>query len=85
MTDDPLLLTVSSHATADMSAILKHEHLGELKGKSVDGAVQFLGLKYASIKDRLAAPELVDSYGSGTTDATQFGYVRSTYLMAITK
>ncbi|CAG5169765.1 uncharacterized protein ALTATR162_LOCUS7077 [Alternaria atra] len=56
-----------------MSATLEHEHLGELKGKSVDGAVQFLGLKYASIKDRLAAPQLVDSYGSGTTDATKFG------------
>jgi hypothetical protein len=58
-----------------MSATLEHEHLGELKGKSVDGAVQFLGLKYASIRDRLAAPQLVDSYGSGTTDATKFGYV----------
>jgi carboxylesterase type B len=58
-----------------MSATLTHEHLGELKGKAVEGAVQFLGLKYASIKDRLAAPQLVESYGSGTTDATKFGYV----------
>lgn len=54
---------------------LSRMHAGELEGKSVDGAVQFLGLKYASIKDRLAAPQLVDSYGSGTTDATRFGYV----------
>lgn len=58
-----------------MSATLKHEHLGELKGRSVDGVAQFLGLKYASIKDRLAAPELVESYGAGATDASKFGYV----------
>jgi hypothetical protein len=66
-----------------MSATLKHQNLGELEGKAVDGAVQFLGLKYASLKDRLAAPHLVDSYGSGTTDATKFGYVRLLRLMAI--
>ncbi|KAI4685004.1 uncharacterized protein J4E88_004447 [Alternaria novae-zelandiae] len=56
-----------------MSETLKHQHLGEIEGKPVDGAVQFLGLQYASLKDRLAAPQLVDSYGSGTTDATKFG------------
>jgi carboxylesterase type B len=71
-----LLRTVSSHAIANMSATLEHEHLGELRGKTVESAVQFLGLKYASIKDRLAAPQLVDSYASGTTDATKFGYAR---------
>jgi hypothetical protein len=70
-----LFRTISSHATANMSATLKHEHLGELKGKSVDGIAQFLGLKYASIKDRLAAPELVENYGAGATDASKFGYV----------
>ena len=58
-----------------MSATLKHQDLGELEGKTVDGAVQFLGLKYASIKDRLAAPELVENYGAGATDASKFGYV----------
>jgi hypothetical protein len=65
-----------------MSATLKHEHLGELKGTSVDGAVQFLGLKYATLKNRLATAELVDSYGSGTTDATKYGSVIHTCCRA---
>lgn len=77
--------TIASHAAANMSATLKHEHLGELKGKTVDDAVQFLGLKYASIKDRLAAPQLVDSYGSGAIDATKFGYVKYVNLTTFTK
>jgi hypothetical protein len=58
-----------------MSVTLKHAHLGELKGNSVEGAVQFLGLKYAALKNRLAAAELVDSYGSRSTDATRYGSV----------
>jgi carboxylesterase type B len=57
-----------------MSATLNHAHLGELKGNAVDKAVQFLGLKYASLKDRFSAPELVDSYGGGA-DATRYGSV----------
>lgn len=56
-----------------MSAILKHAELGELHGNSVDGAVQFLGLKYATLKNRLANAELLESYRSGVTDATKFG------------
>jgi len=58
-----------------MSATLNHIHLGELKGKVVDSAVQFLGLKYASLRDRFAIAELLDSYGPGSTDATKFGFV----------
>ncbi|KAF1830650.1 alpha/beta-hydrolase [Decorospora gaudefroyi] len=56
-----------------MSATFQHAHLGELKGNTVQGAVQFLGLKYASLKNRLATAELVDSYASGSTDATKYG------------
>ncbi|RAR15774.1 para-nitrobenzyl esterase [Stemphylium lycopersici] len=56
-----------------MSATFKHAALGELEGNKVDGSIQFLGLKYASIKDRFAPPELVSDYGSGSTDATKFG------------
>ena len=58
-----------------MAATLKHTQLGELKGNSVDGTVQFLGLKYASLKNRLATAEIVNSYGSGITDATKYGSV----------
>ena len=56
-----------------MSATLKHTGLGELQGNSVDGTVQFLGLKYATLKNRLATAELVENYGTETTDATNYG------------
>lgn len=64
-----------------MSATFNHAHLGELRGKAVDSAVQFLGLKYASLKDRFATAELVDSYESGSTDATKFGFVAHTLAL----
>jgi hypothetical protein len=57
-----------------MSTSLQHTKLGELKGNIADGTAQFLGLKYATLKDRLATAELIDHYGSGPTDATKFGY-----------
>ena len=57
-----------------MSTTFKHAELGELKGKVVDGTVQFLGLKYASLENRFAQPQLVTSYGSGSTDASKYGY-----------
>ncbi|KAF2791847.1 para-nitrobenzyl esterase [Melanomma pulvis-pyrius CBS 109.77] len=56
-----------------MATTFKHADLGELKGKVVNGTVQFLGLKYASLKDRLAPPELVTTYGSTSTDASNYG------------
>ncbi|KAH9878854.1 hypothetical protein J1614_002288 [Plenodomus biglobosus] len=56
-----------------MSATLKHAKLGELRGNNVDGVTQFLGLKYATLKNRLASAELVEGYGSQSTDATKFG------------
>lgn len=56
-----------------MSTTLEHADLGKLKGTAVDGTVQFRGLKYASLKNRLAPPELVTSYGSGHIDATRYG------------
>lgn len=66
-------------AIINMSATLKHPALGEIKGNQRDGVAQFLGLKYASIKDRFAPPELAGSYGPGNTDATKFGYVQHTF------
>ncbi|KAF2847588.1 carboxylesteras-like protein [Plenodomus tracheiphilus IPT5] len=56
-----------------MSATLKHSSLGEIRGNSVDGVVQFKGLKYATLKNRLASAELVEGYGTQATDATKFG------------
>ncbi|KAH7138013.1 carboxylesterase-like protein [Dendryphion nanum] len=46
---------------------------GEFRGKAGDGVVQYLGVKYANLKDRLAAPTEIEQYGSEVVDATQFG------------
>ena len=57
-----------------MSASVDHEDLGQVKGLVVDETVQFRGLKYASLENRLAKPQLVTSYGFGAVDATAYGY-----------
>lgn len=64
-----------------MEAAFTHPALGQVQGTQRDGVAQFLGLKYASIKDRFAPPELVDSYGPENTDATKFGSVECTVLL----
>ena len=64
-----------------MSTLFEHSEIGEIKGKVVDGTVQFLGLKYASLKDRLAPPQLVTSYGVGTINASKHGYVCRTHVV----
>lgn len=46
---------------------------GEFKGKKKNGIVQYLGIKYASLKDQLAIPEMVKEYGNKVIDATEFG------------
>ncbi|KAF2636651.1 carboxylesteras-like protein [Massarina eburnea CBS 473.64] len=56
-----------------MTTLFKHSDLGEVKGSSVDGAVQFLGLKYASLENRFAAPQLHTSSASGSIDASKYG------------
>lgn len=58
-----------------MSATLQHTRLGELKGNEVDGVAQFLGLKYANIKDRLAPAVLNNDHGTAPIDATKYGFV----------
>ncbi len=57
-----------------MSARLKHQNLGQIQGKQGDGVIQFLGIKYATVKDRFAGSELVE-YGNGESviDATNLG------------
>lgn len=57
-----------------MSVSVKHDTLGTIKGNVVDETAQFLGLKYASLTNRFAPPELIQSYGPHPTDATKYGY-----------
>jgi carboxylesterase type B len=46
---------------------------GTFQGKRGDGVTQYRGVKYASVKDQLSAPELVTEYGDAVVDATQYG------------
>lgn len=48
---------------------------GTFEGVAGDGVVQYRGIQYARLKDQLATPELVTSYGANTMNATAFGYV----------
>jgi transcriptional regulator of acetoin/glycerol metabolism len=63
-----------------MSISIQHLELGEVRGNVADGTAQFLGLKYASIQNRLATAELIGKNGTGFTNATIYGYTS----MAIT-
>ncbi|KAK3681248.1 Alpha/Beta hydrolase protein [Podospora appendiculata] len=49
-----------------------HPLIGQVVGKEADKCTQFLGIKYATLKDRFAAAELVSHDGSGI-DATKYG------------
>jgi carboxylesterase type B len=55
-----------------MATTLKSS-IGEFRGVKRDRVVQYLGIKYADLKDQLAVPELVKSYGGEVVDATRFG------------
>lgn len=48
-------------------------HLGEIRGKTTNGVTQFLGIKYATLKNRLADAELVERRAGGVLDATKDG------------
>ncbi|OAL44019.1 carboxylesteras-like protein [Pyrenochaeta sp. DS3sAY3a] len=56
-----------------MAATIKHTTLGEVKGNIKSGTAQFLGLKYATLKNRLATAEIAQNDGTGVIDATKFG------------
>jgi carboxylesterase type B len=59
-----------------MTALLKTS-FGTFRGKKGDGITQYRGIKYASVKDQLSAPEMVTGYGDQEIDATHFGYQAS--------
>ena len=47
---------------------------GAFIGKEViESTVQYLGIKYASLRNHLSVPELVTDYSDGVVDATTFG------------
>jgi carboxylesterase type B len=55
------------------TSTLEHPSLGQVKGlRDADGVEQFLGIQYATLKDRLAEPVIRTDY-TGGIDATQHG------------
>jgi len=55
-------------------ASLDHPTIGQVRGNRVGNVAQFLGIKFASLKDRFAAPALATYSGAGL-DATSHGWV----------
>ncbi|KFX98663.1 hypothetical protein O988_04247 [Pseudogymnoascus sp. VKM F-3808] len=56
-----------------MTEAIQHPSLGTIVGKAGDGIVEFLGVKYASLADRLADPQLLSNYHGDKIDATKTG------------
>ncbi|PCG94964.1 Carboxylesterase, type B [Penicillium occitanis (nom. inval.)] len=56
-----------------MTETIEHPLIGVLVGKAEDGIIQFLGVRYASLTDRLAEPELLSHYDGEKIDATKKG------------
>lgn len=52
-----------------------HPTIGRLRGVPGKGLSQFLGVQYASLKDRLAVPEEILDYGGGEIYVNKLGYI----------
>lgn len=58
-----------------MSATITTSNLGQIRGKAEDGVTQYLGIKYATLKDRFADAQLVEERQEDILDATADGYI----------
>jgi carboxylesterase type B len=56
-----------------MATLLQTQQLGAIQGKSSDGVTQYLGIKYATLKNRLADAVLYERNSDGVLDATNDG------------
>ncbi|GAA5230798.1 hypothetical protein GCM10025794_25240 [Massilia kyonggiensis] len=56
-----------------MATILQTRSLGEVRAKTHDGVSQFLGIQYATLKDRFADAELIEQREGGILDASKDG------------
>ncbi|EED13169.1 carboxylesterase, putative [Talaromyces stipitatus ATCC 10500] len=58
-----------------MTALLQTTYLGQVQGKNIDGVTHYRGIKYASLRNRLADAELITSRSpnNGILDATKYG------------
>lgn len=55
---------------------IQHPSIGDIEGLDGDGVYQFLGVQYATVKDRLAESQVKTAY-EGPVDATRHGYEKS--------
>lgn len=56
-----------------MTTILQTRSLGDIRGKSEGGVTQFLGIKYANLKNRYADAELIEERKGDLLDAMTDG------------
>lgn len=56
-----------------MTTVLQTQNLGDIRGKDNGVVSQFLGIKYASLKDRLSEAVLIEQRSGGILDATKDG------------
>lgn len=56
-----------------MTTVLQTKQLGQIRGKTVNGVTNYLGIKYATLRDRLADAELVERREGDVLDATNDG------------
>lgn len=56
-----------------MASPIEHATLGKIQGKANGDVTQFLGIKYAHLKDRFAEPVLAEYPANSTIDATAIG------------
>ena len=54
-------------------AILETSKLGEIRGREGNGISQYLGIQYATLKNRFADAELIEDRTGGVLDATNDG------------
>ena len=67
-------MTQSSLYPPGLPPILEHPAIGRVQGRYNKGVIQYLGIKYASLKNRLADAQLVEYKGNEHIDATRHGY-----------
>lgn len=58
-----------------MTSRLSTRFLGQIIGRTEDGVTQYLGVKYANLKNRLADAEPIENRDGDALDATNDGFV----------
>jgi hypothetical protein len=57
-----------------MTSFLQSTSLGGIMGRKRDGTIQYLGVPYATVRNRFAEAVVIESIdGGGILDATQYG------------